>query len=117
MSARVILAICYREMGDLQAARDELIIVLEKSLDLEFIYFFNRAVVEACRLLLDHGITAHLVAIIAVIAEDEESDDWVRDRAKDVQERLPKNDFIELEYNNRQQIKEFLVSSLQKIQD
>ena len=89
VTARVILAVCYRELGDHQAAQEEVLLVLEKSLELEFIYFFNRAVVEACHLLLDRGRTAGLAEIISAITQDEESDDWVRTQAQAVLERLP----------------------------
>jgi DNA-binding SARP family transcriptional activator/predicted ATPase len=89
VSARVILAVCYRELGDHQAAREEVLLVMEKSLEFEFIYFFNRAVVEACHLLLDRNQTSGLAEIISEITRDEESDEWVRTQAQAVLERLP----------------------------
>ena len=114
MSARVILATCYQETGDLDAAKDELIIVLQRSLELEFIYFFNRAVVEACRLLVKRGKTERIAEVLSFITEDEESDDWVRDRAREVINYLPPGDFQKTIPKNYKDIKEFLVSSLER---
>lgn len=112
MSARVILAICYHELGNIPAARQEVITVLQRSLELEFIYFFNRAVVEACKLLLVRGITQGLRDVIAVITEDEESDDWVRDQAKEVLDSLPHSDMPLQALQGRREIRDFLVSAL-----
>ncbi len=113
MSARVILAICYHELGDIQAAKDELILVLERSLESEFIYFFNRAVVEACRLLKEAGKTDGMGRVISEITSDEESDDWVRARAREVLESLPQKERIDCEVRiDRKSILEFLEKSL-----
>jgi DNA-binding SARP family transcriptional activator len=113
MSARVILAICYHELGDIQAAKDELILVLERSLESEFIYFFNRAVVEACRILVEAGKTEGMGRVISEITRDEESDDWVRDRAKEVLESLPQKERIDREVKtDRESILEFLRKAL-----
>lgn len=114
VSARVVLALCYREMGQIKAAEDEVVIVLERSLELEFIYFFNRAVVEACRLLLERGKTERIAEVLSFITEDEESDDWVRDRAREVINHLPPGDFQKTIPKNYKDIKEFLVSSLER---
>lgn len=113
MSAREILAICYHELGDIQAAKDELKLVLEKSLESEFIVFFNRAVVEACRILRERGKTKGLAGIISAITRDEESDDWIRTKAREVLESLPQKERIDCEVRiDRKSILEFLKKSL-----
>jgi len=113
LSARVILATCYLETGNLDAAKQELLIVLERSLELEFIYFFIRAVVEACRLLLKRGKKERIVEILSFITDDEESDDWVRNRACELLESLPQGDQTDSKNKTDwKSIREFLEQTL-----
>ena len=114
LSARVILAGCYRELGKGQSAQEEVLIVLRRSLDLEFMYFFNRAVVEACLVLLERGKTDGLAQLLDEITRDEESDDWIRTMAQAVQAKLPADRPADcVEVSDRRAMLDFLESALQ----
>lgn len=112
MSARVILAVCYRELGMKKVAQDEVLVVLKRSLESEYFYFFNRAVIEACQLLLEREKTKGLSQIIREITKDEESDEWIRNKAKAFLEQIPHNEYGSLENADRKSIMVFLLDSL-----
>ncbi len=64
MSSRIVLAEAYREKGDMNAARDELIALLKLAMQTENINFFHRALVEAVRLLIVMRKTDHLASFL-----------------------------------------------------
>jgi tetratricopeptide (TPR) repeat protein len=114
MSARSILAWGYRELTNVQAAIAEVLIVLQRSLDLEFFYFFYRGVVEACWLLLKRGKTNGLQQIIKVIVDDEESDDWIRSKAAELMQILPEDHIPTSSDMDLAEIQKFLLHALQQ---
>ncbi len=116
MAARSILVWCYRELSDFKAAIEEAKIVMSKSLELEFIYFFNRGVIEACAVLKDLGKTNGLLRIISDISDDEESDDWIRSRAKVLLDSLPLETTKDVGFSDRKELLEFLSSELQMLE-
>jgi tetratricopeptide (TPR) repeat protein len=114
MSARVVLATCYRELGKKKAAQDEVTVVLRRSLESEFFYFFSRAVIEGCQLLLERGKMMGIAQIILEIAKDEDSDEWVRNKARAILDHIPDDGDGETITTDRHSIMEFLMENLQK---
>lgn len=112
MSARVVLALCYRESSDFPAAVDEVLVVLPRALELGFIYFFNRGVVEAGWLLLHCGRTGCLRQIISQIVNDDESDDWICSKAKELLAEIPAGADVNTKDLTRETMRDFLVKEL-----
>ena len=114
VSARVMLATCYRELGDKKAAQEEVLRVLQKSLEAEFTTFFYRGVIEASLQLMERGLLEGLVNIVEEISRGEETDDWTRTKAQAVLARLPKAGDNKMVMADRALVLKILVEALQK---
>jgi DNA-binding SARP family transcriptional activator/predicted ATPase len=114
VSARVVLATCSRELGDKKAAQEEVIRVLQKSLEAEFTTFFYRGVIEASLQLLERGRGEGLAAIVEEISRGEETDDWTRTKAQAVLTRLPQAGDEKKRKTDQASVLKFLVEALQR---
>ncbi len=81
LSARAVLAEAYREIGDSDAAKKEIIKVLNLSLRTESMNFFHRGVVEACRLLMMFGKVEGLATILDETIRSEGAEESTRQKA------------------------------------
>ncbi len=88
LSARIVLAEAYRESGNLQSAKSELLLLLQKAIALETMNFFHRGVVEACRLLIHLGNQKGLAPVLEVTMNAEGAEESTRQKAKTTWDKL-----------------------------
>lgn len=88
LAARIVLAQAYRECGDPVAAKNELIPLLKKSVELEAMNFFHRGVVEACRLLMHVGKEQDLAPVLEVTMTAEGAEESTRQKARATRDQL-----------------------------
>jgi DNA-binding SARP family transcriptional activator len=88
LAARIVLAEAYREGSDILAAKNELILLLNKSCEMEAMNFFHRGVVEACRLLIHTGNQEDLASVLEVTMNAEGAEESTRLKAKKTRDKL-----------------------------